>query len=145
MENPDKQFMSEAIGEAKNGKTPFGCAIVDKNEIVSMAHNTVKADHDPTAHAEMNAIRKLFKNKNFTPSALTLYTTCEPCPMCMSAIIFAGIGRVVFGVPISEISQYYKQIQLPSSEIAKLGFNKIEINGGVLHQECLALLKNRSQ
>ncbi|MBE0639744.1 MAG: nucleoside deaminase [Bacteroidales bacterium] len=142
MKISDEQFMALAILEAKKGKTPFGCVIVSDNEIATRAHNTVKTDQDPTAHAEINAIRSLFKNKQLNPADLTLYTTCEPCPMCISATIFAGIGRVVFGVSITEISQYYRQITIPSIEITERGFSNIEVKGGVLYQECLALLKN---
>lgn len=137
----DEHFMNIAISLGKEGETPFGCVIVEGDRIISCAFNTVKADLDSTAHAEINAIRKLPSSCFGKAASLTLYTTCEPCPMCMGAIIFAGIRRVVFGASIDEISKYKKQIDISSFEIAERSFAEIEITGGVLLKECLALLK----
>lgn len=137
----DQHFMHAAINQALKGKTAFGCVIAGGNEIVAEAHNTAKTDKDPTAHAEINAIRKLAKIPEYKSMNLTLYTTGEPCPMCMSAIVFAGIRRVVFGVAIPEISNYRRQIMISSEEIAEKGFQEIEIKGGILYEECLNLFK----
>ena len=137
----DTQFMQVAIAQAREGYTPFGCVIVNENKIVVSAFNTVKKDKDPTAHAEINAIRKLSKIPGYKNLQLTLYTTAEPCPMCMSAIMYAGIKRVVFGVSIPEISRYHKQIMISSEEIVEKGFAQIEIKAGMLYEECLHLFK----
>jgi len=139
----DSQFMSEAIEAAKRGGNPFGCVIVMDGKMVVKAFNTVKKENDPTAHAEINAIRSLGKLKLPSHSPLTLYTTCEPCPMCMSAIVFAGIGKVVFGASIAEISRCYKQIDIPAEEVALRGFGSVEVKGGVMAEQCLDLLKNK--
>lgn len=135
--------MTEAIEAAKNGGNPFGCVIVKGDEILVKAFNTVKKDADPTAHAEINAIRSLAKLRLPDRSSLTLYTTCEPCPMCMSAIVFAGISKVVFGASIAEISRYYKQIDIPASEVAQRGFGNVEVKGGIMVEQCLNLLINK--
>ena len=137
----DTQFMQAAIAQAKAGQTSFGCVITEDNEIVVSAFNTVKNDQDPTAHAEINAIRKLAKIPDYKNRNLTLYTTGEPCPMCMTAIMYAGIDRVVFGVPITDIRSFYKQVMISSNEIVKNGFKQIEIKAGILYEECLHLFK----
>lgn len=137
----DDRIMNIAVAHAIRGKTPFGCVIVEGDRIISCAFNTVKADLDSTAHAEINAIRQLPSSYFGKAASLTLYSTCEPCPMCMGAIVFAGIRRVVFGASIDEISNYKKQIHVSSFEIAERSFAEIEITGGVLLKECLALLK----
>ena len=99
------KFMEIAINEAKinedtnfkNGG-PFGAVIVKDNKIIATAHNTVIENHDPTAHAEINVIRKASKSlKTHDLSDCVIYTTCFPCPMCLSAIIWANIKEVYYG------------------------------------------------
>lgn len=98
------KFMKECIEISKKGVQnneggPFGACIVDKNNnIISIANNTVLKDNDPTAHAEVNAIRMACKKINsYDLSDYILYTNCEPCPMCLSAIIWANIKTVYYG------------------------------------------------
>ncbi|WP_061310573.1 nucleoside deaminase [Clostridium botulinum] len=82
---------------------PFGSAIVKDGEVISVAHNTVVGDNDPTAHGEVNVIRKACKKLNtFDLSGCELYTTSEPCPMCMSAIIWANISKVYYGCTVED-------------------------------------------
>lgn len=78
---------------------PFGAVIVDKEgNIISNGNNKVLKENDPTAHAEIVAIREACKKLNtYELSGLTLYTSCEPCPMCLSAIIWSNISKVYFG------------------------------------------------
>jgi guanine deaminase len=89
---------NEAIkGINANNGGPFGAVIVRKNVIIASAHNEVLTNKDPTAHAEINAIRKASQVLNsYDLSECTLYTTCEPCPMCLGAILWARIGRVYY-------------------------------------------------
>ncbi|MBR1825478.1 MAG: nucleoside deaminase [Alphaproteobacteria bacterium] len=88
-----RQTMTENIGG------PFGAAIIDeKGEVLSVASNSVLRDNDPTAHAEVNAIRAACqKIGSYDLSGCVLYTTAYPCPMCLSAIIWANIKKVYFG------------------------------------------------
>ncbi len=81
-----------------NGSSPFGCVIVNaKGEIVGLGHNTVALDNDPTAHGEVNAIRNACKNLGtFDLSGCILYTSCEPCPMCLNACKWANITEVYY-------------------------------------------------
>lgn len=82
---------------------PFGCAIVKDGKVIAIAHNTVIKTNDPTAHGEVNAIREACKKLNtFDLSGCELYTTSEPCPMCMSAIIWANISKVYYGCTVQD-------------------------------------------
>lgn len=97
------KFMEKANDLAeKNLKTnaggPFGACIVKDNKIIGKGNNTVLKDNDPTAHAEINAIRDACKKLNtYDLSGCTIYTTCYPCSMCLSAIIWANIDKVYYG------------------------------------------------
>ncbi len=83
----------------KNIGGPFGAAVIDKNgTILSVSSNRVLGDNDPTAHAEVNAIREACKvKKTYDLTGCTIYTTCYPCPMCLSAIIWSNIKEVYYG------------------------------------------------
>ena len=98
----DEQFMREAIRLAdesvERGGGPFGAVIVKDGAIVARGANSVTLDNDPTAHAEVNAIRTACRSLGtFDLSGCTVYTSCEPCPMCLAAIYWAGISRIYFG------------------------------------------------
>ena len=96
-----KEFMKRAIKLSlesvnKNGG-PFGCIIVKENKIVAEGSNKVTSSNDPTAHGEIVAIREACKNLNtFTLAGCELYSSCEPCPMCLSAIYWARIGKIYY-------------------------------------------------
>ena len=87
-----------AVENVKCGGGPFGAVIVKNGEIISTGANRVTADNDPTAHAEVNAIRKAcLKLGTFNLAGCVLYTSCEPCPMCLGAIYWAHIDKVYYG------------------------------------------------
>lgn len=87
----------------KNYGGPFGAVIVKNNEVIAIASNTVLKDNDPTAHAEINAIREACKKLNtYDLSNCTLYATGYPCPMCLSAIIWANIKEVYYGTELKD-------------------------------------------
>ena len=97
-----KQWMREAIAlssrNVDNGGGPFGAVIVKDGHIVACGVNRVTADNDPTAHAEVNAIRAAAKQLGtFDLSGCDIYTSCEPCPMCLSALYWAGVERICYG------------------------------------------------
>jgi len=97
------RWMKIAYDEATKGMLaneggPFGAIILKDGEILAQAHNSVLLSNDPTAHAEINAIRKASqKLDTFNLSACTIYTTCMPCPMCLGAIMWARISNVYYG------------------------------------------------
>lgn len=101
MEEKDKKFMGTAIelsiNSVKNAGGPFGAVIVKNDKIVSQASNSVTLSNDPTAHAEINAIRTACSAlKTFDLSGCTIYTSCEPCPMCLGAIYWSRITKIFY-------------------------------------------------
>lgn len=101
--NPDAAFLRLAIREARRGMErgeggPFGAVIVRNGEVVGRGHNRVLGTNDPTAHAEIVAIRRAARKLGrFDLSDCEIYATCEPCPMCLAAILWARLGRAYFG------------------------------------------------
>ena len=100
--NQDREFMREAIRLAsesvRNGGGPFGAVIVKDGKIVAGSSNRVTIDNDPTAHAEVNTIREACRRLGtFDLSGCVIYTSCEPCPMCLGAIYWAHIDRIYYG------------------------------------------------
>lgn len=98
----DRKFMQMAIDlsieNVANGGGPFGAVIVKDDEVIATGVNRVTANNDPTAHAEVSAIRSACaKEQNFKLEGCTCYTSCEPCPMCLSALYWAGVSRIVYG------------------------------------------------
>lgn len=102
------KYMLEAIKEAqlgiRNGEGgPFGCVIVKNDEIIGRGHNQVVLNNDPTCHGEMQAIRNACKEiGSFDLAGCELYTTGEPCPMCIGAIMWANIDKVYYGCNIDD-------------------------------------------
>lgn len=97
-----EQFMKRAIelaqNSVQNGGGPFGAVIVKEETIVAEGSNCVTIDNDPTAHAEVSTIRKACKILNtFDLSGCIIYTSCEPCPMCLSAIYWARMDAIYYG------------------------------------------------
>ncbi len=103
MKEYDQKFMRRAIelalkGMENNAGGPFGCVIVRDGEILSEGYNSVTSQNDPTAHAEVVAIRKACeKLETFQLKDCTIYTSCEPCPMCLGAIYWARPAKVFYG------------------------------------------------
>lgn len=96
------RFMQEAIDisihSVKSGGGPFGAVVVKDGQVVAKASNSVTITNDPTAHAEVNAIRKACDSLDtFSLKGCELYTSCEPCPMCLGAAYWAGIKKIYFG------------------------------------------------
>ena len=98
----DRKFMGEAIRLANesvhHGGGPFGAVIVKDGKIIAGSSNSVTIDNDPTAHAEVNAIREACRKLGtFDLTGCRIYTSCEPCPMCLGAIYWAHIERIYYG------------------------------------------------
>ena len=136
-------FMRLALEEAKKGDAPYGAVLVKNNQIVAQAHNTVKQDNDPSAHAEINVIRSLTaKIKSPSLEGYTIYTTGEPCPMCATACVWAGISEIVYAVSIQDlIAVNQSQINITCEEVIAKSFRNIKVTKGVLQAECLELFK----
>lgn len=139
----DKRFMQIAIDEAAKAEFPFGAVIVKDDKILARGHNRTHVDRDPTAHGEMVAIRAFLNAHG--PEALkgaTLYTSGEPCCMCMGAILWCGIGRLVYAASLDQLATKVGQIMLSAEAVAsKAPFAPIDITGGVLSGNAMRLFK----
>ena len=92
-----KRAIQLSIDSVKNGGGPFGAVIVKNNKIIAEGSNKVTMNNDPTAHGEIVAIREACKKlNNFSLNGCELYSTCEPCPMCLSAIYWARIDKIYY-------------------------------------------------
>ncbi len=139
----DEFFMRQALVEAekslKRDEVPVGAVVVSENEIVSRAHNAPIAKNDPTAHAEMLAIRKAgTKKRNYRLSGCDLYVTLEPCPMCLGAAVHARIRRLVFGAVDPKGGAVESVMKFPLERMN----HSVEIVRGVLAEECGKILRD---
>jgi len=128
MRKNDEKYLREAIREAelsvKKGGGPFGAILVKNNEVIARSGNTVTLDYDPTAHAEVNVIRQGGKRLHtFDLKGTVIYASCEPCPMCLGAIYWANIDRVVFAASRDEAANagfrdamIYTELTLPPTQ-----------------------------
>jgi tRNA(adenine34) deaminase len=147
--NNDEKWMQIAIQEAlkaeKAGEVPVGAILVNDGKVIAKAHNEPILKNDPTAHAEIQALRTAGEiQKNYRLVDSTLYVTLEPCAMCFGAMIHARINRIVFGAYDHKSGVCGSCIDLQNEKF----FNhKISITGGILEQRCKELLysffKNR--
>jgi len=133
-------FTARSLGTAS--PRPFGASIVHTNsgKLLLRALNAVKQEFDPSSHAEVRTIRKATKRlKVLSLAGYTLYTTCEPCPMCMSAALWAGLDRVVYGATIEDANRHCNQIRISATEVAGRSDMKCAVDGPILREECYAL------
>ena len=139
----DERFMRMALEQARLADFPFGAVIVSNGRVLAHGRNMGRTFGDPTAHGEMVAIRR-FLDK-YPPTQLrgtTLYTTGEPCAMCMSAILWCGIRRLVFAASVTQLASRIDQIMLSAADVAATAkFAPTIITGGVLADEAMALFK----
>lgn len=121
---------------------PFGACVVREGRILAASGNRVLASHDPTAHAEILAIRKACADlETHLLEGAEIYSTTEPCPMCFSAIHWARIGRIYFGTTIADVKALgFNEITVSNQQMRAMGNSPVEITGGLMREECLALL-----
>ena len=125
---------------ADNGEVPIGAIIVRNNEILSSAHNRTIIDADPTAHAEVIAIREAAKKiNNYRISDSAIFVTLEPCIMCYGAIIQSRISRVFFGAYDSKFGACASCSNLKDNKLIN---HKPQIIGGILQSECSSIIKD---
>jgi tRNA(adenine34) deaminase len=137
----DVRFMRMAIEQARLADFPFGAVIVRDGAVIARGRNLGRTNGDPTAHGEMVAIRRcLADHGSAALRGSTLYTSGEPCAMCMGAILWCRVGRLVFAASVAQLATKIDQIMLSSAEVAaKAPFVPITITGGVLADEAMAL------
>jgi tRNA(Arg) A34 adenosine deaminase TadA len=137
----DERYMRIAIDEARQADFPFGAVIVRDGAVIARGRNLGRTNGDPTAHGEMVAIRRcLAEHGSAALRGSTLYTSGEPCAMCMGAIIWCHVGRLVFAASVAQLAARIDQINISSAEVAaKAPFAPISITGGVLADDAMAL------
>jgi tRNA(adenine34) deaminase len=139
-----ESFMREALVLARQGETagevPVGAVVVIDGEIVGRGFNSPIAQSDPTAHAEILALRQAGANvRNYRLEAATLYATLEPCAMCAGALVAARVRRLVFGARDLRFGGVRSKFRIADSELLN---HRVEIVEGVLAPECVELIKN---
>ena len=137
----DERFMRMAIDEARQADFSFGAVIVRDGSVIARGRNLGRTTDDPTAHGEMVAIRRCLADHGAAAlRGSTLYTSGEPCAMCMGAILWCHVGRLVFAASIAQLAIKIDQIVISSAELAaKAPVAPIAITGGVLADEAIAL------
>ena len=143
----DERWMRTALDMARRsylaGEPPIGACLVQDAQVLACAHNAVIAELDVTAHAEMQAIREACRRlRRLELPGTRLFVTVEPCPMCLSACHYAGVRDIVYGASLEDIHRVTGD-ELLVSPAHLLGDNRLamEITGGVLGNECRALLE----
>jgi tRNA(adenine34) deaminase len=139
----DERFMRAALGEAeiaaRNGEVPVGAVVVRNGEIMGRGLNRPLQDHDPTAHAEIVALRAAaVAEQNYRLPDSTLYVTLEPCAMCVGAMLHARVSRLVFGAYDPKAGAAGSVLDLADHRQLN---HRIEVNGGLFEDQCSALLK----
>jgi len=143
VERGDEELMAEALAEARRGleagEVPIGALVVVDGEIVARAHNAPITLADPTAHAEILALREAARKRgNYRLTGATLYATVEPCPMCCGAMLHARVSRVVYGAPdpkAGAVESLYRLLDDPRLN------HRVATHGGVLAPDAALLLK----
>jgi len=140
----DHQFMRLAIEQAQlaaqSGEVPVGAVLVRDDQVLSKAFNKPITNHDPSAHAEMLALREAaLIEENYRIPGSTLYVTLEPCAMCAGAMLHARIGRVVFGALDPKTGAAGSVLDLFASKQIN---HQTSAEGGVMGEECGQLLRD---
>ncbi|HOB89404.1 MAG: tRNA adenosine(34) deaminase TadA [Bacillota bacterium] len=139
----DETFMHRALLEAKKaylkGEVPVGAVITLDGQVIARAHNRREELQDPTAHAEILAIREAAaKLRSWRLVGATIYVTLEPCPMCAGALVLARIGRLVYGAADPKSGAAGSVMNLVNHEVLN---HRVSVTSGILEDECSALLK----
>jgi tRNA(adenine34) deaminase len=143
MPDSNATWMRAALEEAQKaqraGEVPVGAVVVRGGVLLGAGHNTPIASHDPSAHAEMNAIRAACAAaENYRLDGATIYVTLEPCVMCAGALVHARVQSLVFGARDLRFGGAGSKFQIADSELLN---HRIQVVEGVLGAECLDLLQ----
>jgi tRNA(Arg) A34 adenosine deaminase TadA len=133
--------LQEAQLSKSEGNKGYGAVVVFEDQIIGQAHDTAITEHDPSLHAEVNAIRQAVKAKAEADlCGAILFSTCEPCPMCASLAVWANLTTIVYGISIEETAQLGRsRIRVSAKEIVDKSPGSIEVIGNILHDECKVL------
>lgn len=143
----DEELMHDLVRfTARTLKTPspvpFGALLVNTRtgKQLLRATNAVRRENDPSSHAEVRTVRLACKKlKRTSLAGFTMYSTCEPCPMCMANALWAQLDRVVYGATIADANRHCLQIQIPAREVAQRSDMPCAVEGPVLRELCNTL------
>jgi tRNA(Arg) A34 adenosine deaminase TadA len=140
-------LMDLAIAKARQGvaggQSPFGCAIARGDQVLAVSHNVVWATTDITAHAEVTALREACRAaKAIWLEGAVVATTCEPCPMCMAALLWARVAKVYYGATIEDAADAgFHEVHLAATEMLARSGHPLELVPDVRRPECTALFR----
>ena len=140
----DEQWMSRAIAAARDaealGEIPVGACVVSENKLLAVSGNRTRTDGDPTAHAEIVALRAAAKVLgNYRLTGAVVYSTIEPCAMCAGALIQARVQRLVYGARDERAGAVESRFRICDSEFLN---HRLTLTTGVLETECRALMQD---
>ena len=140
----DRQFMQQALDQAKlaanAGEVPVGAVLVRDGQIISSGFNQPISNSDPSAHAEMMALRAAAQDEsNYRLPGTTLYVTLEPCTMCAGAMLHARVERVVFGATDPKTGAAGSVLNVFSEKQIN---HQTQVEGGIMSEECGQILRN---
>lgn len=150
MLSPD-ELMKVAIDQActgiRRGQSPFGCAIAIDGKIIAASYNQVLANTDITAHAEIQTIRQACQHqKSIFLTGAQVATTCEPCPMCMSALHWARVGTVYYGASIMDAQKAgFNELTVPAAQLLETGGSDVTLIGETCQHRCKQLFDDWHQ
>ena len=139
----DAHWMREALAAAheagQRGEVPIGACIVADEAVLAIAGNRTRTDQDPTAHAEIVALREAaLKVSNYRLTEATVYSTIEPCVMCAGALIQARVGRLVYGAPDERAGAVESHFRVCDTDFLN---HRIDVTAGVLEEECREIMQ----
>ncbi|MBU3636580.1 tRNA adenosine(34) deaminase TadA [Polynucleobacter sp. es-MAR-4] len=140
----DRQFMQQALDQAKRaavaGEVPVGAVLVRDGQVISTGFNQPISNSDPSAHAEMMALRAAaLEESNYRLPGTTLYVTLEPCTMCAGAMLHARVDRVVFGAPDPKTGAAGSVLNVFSEKQIN---HQTQVEGGIMSEECGQILRD---
>lgn len=141
----DEKYIDIAIEISKGAKFPYGAIIVKNGEIIGRSDDETLINKSMFPHAELAAIESASKDKNLYGelSGATIYTSCEPCMMCVGAILYEGITKVVYAASLEDSdSNYNPEILVETDKLFEYGYNKIEVIRGLHRSSAVEVLKN---
>lgn len=139
----DEQWMRQALAAAReaqaSGEVPIGTCIVSDNKLLAVSGNRTRTDCDPTAHAEIVALREAARKLgNYRLTGVDVYSTIEPCAMCAGALIQARVRRLIYGAPDERAGAVTSRFRICDTDFLN---HRIEVSSGILEDECRALMQ----
>ena len=140
----DERWIRQALAAARDaqarGEVPIGTCIVSENQLVAVAGNRTRTDCDPTAHAEIVALREAARILgNYRLTGVDVYSTIEPCAMCAGALIQARVTRLIYGAVDERAGAVVSRFRICDTDFLN---HRIEVRSGVLEPECRALMQD---